>query len=449
MHHTRSCARVRTRACVGILHPLVYARVRQPCLFARLHARGVAWLDTRGLFLSTPAIRRDAHRPRSRARARHRAHAAGCGHCAMQFACPRHTAAPTCSLTHSRRRAPARARSTAAATAAAAAAEAASGGAAAVEHVLYTGAPHTSPALEALAAGTHDARAPVVLVHGSFHAAWCWADGGVLQELAAGGRRVVAYSLRGQGGSDAPGGVDYAPALEEHTADLAAVVKQVSAECGGAAPVVVGHSFGGLVVQQYASGVVAPPAAAAFVLAASVPPSGNRAMIGRFFRRDPLASVRLTWAFAAGAARRDAALCRSTFFSGATPDEVVQAAMARMAEGSNGPLLDLKRLEVRLAWDARACDPRALPPRLKRGHARTLSFSTPPNPSAHLLEPTSNPATGTSYGSALTRARAPHERTRSNPRLPLRPRRRRAFPSARRCPPAPACSWWVRAAMRS
>ena len=162
----------------------------------------------------------------------------------MHFACPRHTAAPTCSLTHSRRRAPARARSTAAATAAAAAAEAASGGGAAVEHVLYTGAPHTSPALEALAAGTHDARAPVVLVHGSFHAAWCWADGGVLQELAAGGRRVVAYSLRGQGGSDAPGGVDYAPALEEHTADLAAVVKQVSAECGGAAPVVVGHSFG-------------------------------------------------------------------------------------------------------------------------------------------------------------------------------------------------------------
>ena len=323
----------------------------------------------------------------------------------MHFACPRHTAAPTCSLTHSRRRAPARARSTAAATAAAAAAEAASGGAAAVEHVLYTGAPHTSPALEALAAGTHDARAPVVLVHGSFHAAWCWADGGVLQELAAGGRRVVAYSLRGQGGSDAPGGVDYAPALEEHTADLAAVVKQVSAECGGAAPVVVGHSFGGLVVQQYASGVVAPPAAAAFVLAASVPPSGNRAMIGRFFRRDPLASVRLTWAFAAGAARRDAALCRSTFFSGATPDEVVQAAMARMAEGSNGPLLDLKRLEVRLAWDARACDPRALPPRLKRGHARTLSFSTPPNPSAHLLEPASNPARGMSYGSALTHAR--------------------------------------------
>lgn len=177
-------------------------------------------------------------------------------------------------------------------------------------------------------------------MHGSFHAAWAWEDY-VLGALAAEGRRAVAYSLRGQAGSSACAST---PTLEEHTADLAKVAQAVTERSGGVPPVVVGHSFGGLVVQQYASGAVEHPHASAYALAASVPPTGNKAMIGRFFRRDPLASLRLTWAFAAGGAKRDASQCRETFFCDTTDEAVVEQAMARM-QGAP-PLLDLKRLDA-------------------------------------------------------------------------------------------------------
>lgn len=181
----------------------------------------------------------------------------------------------------------------------------------------------------------------MILVHGSFHAAWAWEDY-VLGALADGGRRAVAYSMRGQAGSSPCAST---PTLEEHTADLAKVAQTVMEQSGGVPPVIVGHSFGGLVVQQYASGAVERgPQASAYALAASVPPTGNKAMIGRFFRRNPLASLRLTWAFAAGGAKRDATQCRETFFCDTTDEAVVEQAMARMRDAP--PLLDLKRLDA-------------------------------------------------------------------------------------------------------
>ena len=63
------------------------------------------------------------------------------------------------------------------------------------------------------------------------------------------------------------------------------------------------------------SGQQNPPSLAALALVASVPPTGNGPMVGRFLRRSPIASIKITYAFIAGAFKTNAALCWECFFS--------------------------------------------------------------------------------------------------------------------------------------
>ena len=86
--------------------------------------------------------------------------------------------------------------------------------------------------------------------------------------------------------------------------------------------VLVGHSFGGILVQRYISGQ-APmdcPAVAGAVMACSVPPYGNGPMVTRFLLSKPLASLRLTWSLAARAWDGNPNLFRESFFSEALPE---------------------------------------------------------------------------------------------------------------------------------
>jgi pimeloyl-ACP methyl ester carboxylesterase len=111
-------------------------------------------------------------------------------------------------------------------------------------------------------------------VHGSYHAAWCWADHW-LPFFAARGHDCYAVSLRCQGGSggEARGGV--AGTLASHAADVTSLAAVLPSS-----PVLIGHSFGGLVVQEALSArSPSPPPVAGVVLLCSVPPSGNSAMV--------------------------------------------------------------------------------------------------------------------------------------------------------------------------
>lgn len=63
--------------------------------------------------------------------------------------------------------------------------------------------------------------------------------------FAEAGYESWAVSLRSQGGSERQQGVKVAGTLDSHAADLAEVVQQL-----GAAPVMVPHSFGGLIAQK-------------------------------------------------------------------------------------------------------------------------------------------------------------------------------------------------------
>lgn len=86
---------------------------------------------------------------------------------------------------------------------------------------------------------------PVLFVHGSGHGAWCWAQR-FMPYLEGRGFESHAVSLRGQGESD-PVAETEALTLDVHSRDLADFIATLRSP-----PVIVGHSFGGLIVQDYA-----------------------------------------------------------------------------------------------------------------------------------------------------------------------------------------------------
>lgn len=135
---------------------------------------------------------------------------------------------------------------------------------------------------------------PLLFVHGSGHAAWCWAEN-FMPYYSERGFDTVAVSLRGRGKSGPPpSGAKAGGNLDSHAEDVAAVAEMLVGE-GQRPPIVVGHSFGGMVAQKYAlrgkEKVSSLPSSASsssslsllsgIALLNSVPPSGNAAMIVR------------------------------------------------------------------------------------------------------------------------------------------------------------------------
>jgi len=117
---------------------------------------------------------------------------------------------------------------------------------------------------------------PLLFVHGAYSAAWCW-DEYFLPYLASYGYDCHALSLRGHGGSPGDDVLDHA-GLDEYVVDVRAAARMLDA-----APVVIGHSMGGVVAQRY----VATHEAAGLVLFASVPPLGLMSAAFELCYRDP------------------------------------------------------------------------------------------------------------------------------------------------------------------
>ena len=117
---------------------------------------------------------------------------------------------------------------------------------------------------------------PLLFVHGAYAAAWCW-DEYFLPFFSDRGYDCHAVSLRGHGRSAGIGDLDRF-GIDDYVADVHAVARTLRVP-----PVVIGHSMGGAVAQQYAGA----HAASGLVLMASVPPQGLVGMAIELWWRDP------------------------------------------------------------------------------------------------------------------------------------------------------------------
>ncbi len=104
-------------------------------------------------------------------------------------------------------------------------------------------------------------RAPLLFVHGAFIGAWCW-DEHFLKYFADLGYDAWAVDLRGH--ADEEEAQDLA-SIDDYVADVLLAVEQI-----GAAPVLVGHSMGAIIVQR----TLRRAQARAVSLMAPVPPHG-------------------------------------------------------------------------------------------------------------------------------------------------------------------------------
>jgi len=197
--------------------------------------------------------------------------------------------------------------------------------------------------LSALASPSGRLTPPLLFVHGSFHGAWCWHEHW-LRFFQSLGFDCHALSLRGHGQSDAPAHDEVAGTLSSHAADVLSFARTLPSS-----PVLVGHSFGGLCVQEAISSRAAiTPLVAGAALLCSVPPAGNSAMALRMLFSTPLRAARVTYAMVSRAFEQDAALCRATFFSESLGEEQLVRYQAQMAGSGKTQLLDLRTLNASL-----------------------------------------------------------------------------------------------------
>ncbi|CAE7203218.1 unnamed protein product [Symbiodinium natans] len=215
--------------------------------------------------------------------------------------------------------------------------------------------------LGGLGHGTSVQPVTLLLIHGSYHAAWCYEEH-FLSFFREQGFHTYALSLRGQGSGKMPR-LPVAGTLEEHASDIAAYVAHLR-ELHRQPVVVLGHSFGGLMVLQAARALKdekdgkdgSNGSLAGLVLLCSVPPGGNVGIILRSLFKAPLQALRITWGFVARAFERDADLCQQLFFDTDTPAQDIEKYMGLMKGGcpEGTRLLDLRQLQKSLPVEA--CD---------------------------------------------------------------------------------------------
>ncbi|MXZ88335.1 MAG: lysophospholipase [Dehalococcoidia bacterium] len=176
---------------------------------------------------------------------------------------------------------------------------------------------------------------PLLFVHGSCHAAWCW-DEHFLPYFAERGFDSYALSLRGHGESSGPGSLRWT-SIAAYVADVEAVAADLRAE-----PVVVGHSLGGLVVQKYLERHDSPGA----VLVAPAPRRGRGRGALRLLWRAPALSARLLLTMEPRTLFATPELCRRLLFSPATSDEVVDRCAERIGRESFRAWLEMLVLRL-------------------------------------------------------------------------------------------------------
>ena len=171
---------------------------------------------------------------------------------------------------------------------------------------------------------------PIIFVHGAWHGAWCW-QANFIPFFARAGFAVTALSLRGHGASEGRARLRR-HSIADYVADLTSVAAGLRP-----APVLVGHSMGGLIVQKY---LERAPATAA-VLLASVPTSGATATALRVLRHHPVQFAKINLRLSLYPVVETPELAHEYLFSRHTPPELVAAVHPQLQDESYRAFLDM------------------------------------------------------------------------------------------------------------
>lgn len=186
---------------------------------------------------------------------------------------------------------------------------------------------------------------PLLMIHGSYHGAWCWSEN-FLPYFSEKGYDAYAVSLRAQGNSDR-GNLKVSGTLASHADDLSSVIQSLPSP-----PVIIGHSFGGLLVEKYAVTSDARPNIAGIACLSAVPPTGNAGIVARISKRSLWDSAKITWGFISKSFAKNVEDCRWLFFPDDMPESILKIYQAKLAACSPARLLDLRALneELPVTW---------------------------------------------------------------------------------------------------
>jgi pimeloyl-ACP methyl ester carboxylesterase len=189
-------------------------------------------------------------------------------------------------------------------------------------------------ALEVLhKAATGTPKGNIVLVHGAWHAAWCW-EHNFLPYFAEQGYNVYAPSMRAHGGSSSNKNLKWLK-VADYAEDVWSVVKDLKGDT-----YLMGHSMGGYTVQKFLEKY--GHAIKKAVLIASVPPSGAV--------NKPAETIKAIgfWSFMKMNFTLNLVHCvnttqkvRTLFFDDKTPDDLVNYAAERVQSEAFLAYLDM------------------------------------------------------------------------------------------------------------
>jgi pimeloyl-ACP methyl ester carboxylesterase len=176
---------------------------------------------------------------------------------------------------------------------------------------------------------------PLLFVHGAYGGAWVW-DQHYLSWFAERGWEVHALSLRGHGTSEGAEKVRFAR-LRDYVADVEQVLAEISP-----APVLIGHSLGGMIVQKLLHTRPVPAA----VLMASAPPHGTVGTLFGMAFTNPKLLQELSFSQAMGPETTEGRAISKALFSDETPEDAIRRYMPRFQEESLLINLDLLGLDL-------------------------------------------------------------------------------------------------------
>ena len=177
---------------------------------------------------------------------------------------------------------------------------------------------------------------PLLFVHGAWHGAWCWAEY-FLPYFAEHGYTSHAIDLRGHGKSEGANRLCWT-GISHYVSDVGQIVDQLDE-----APVLIGHSMGGLVVQKYLESDSRIPAA---VLLASVPPTGAVRTTLNIALRHPVAFLKANTTLKLYPIVSTPELTREAFFSADMHEEKVRGYHQRIQNESYRAFLDMMLLTL-------------------------------------------------------------------------------------------------------